>query len=151
MVPPGSHRITRVPRYSGYRYLADLCPYGAVTLYGPTFQWAPVHLGPDIAVLQPRQCLDTAGLGWSDFARRYYRNHYCFLLLRVLRCFSSPGSPPFGYHAFSVVGCPIRRSPDRRVCAPPRSLSQLITSFFASESLGIPHAPLFSLSCRLSS
>ncbi len=31
------------------------------------------------------------------------------------------------------------------VCATNRSLSQLITSFFASESLGIPHTPLFSL------
>ena len=33
------------------------------------------------------------GLGFSDFARHYFRNHYCFLFLRVLRCFSSPGSP----------------------------------------------------------
>ena len=32
-----------------------------------------------------------------------------------------------------------------RLCAAPRSLSQLTTSFFASESLGIPHAPLFCL------
>ena len=29
------------------------------------------------------------------------------------------------------------------MCAPPRSLSQLITSFFASETLGIPHTPFF--------
>ena len=33
------------------------------------------------------------GLGFSDFARHYSRNHCCFLFLRVLRCFSSPGSP----------------------------------------------------------
>ena len=33
------------------------------------------------------------GLGSSDFARHYSRNHCCFLFLRVLRCFSSPGSP----------------------------------------------------------
>ena len=32
------------------------------------------------------------GLGFSDFARHYFRNLYCFLFLRVLRCFSSPGS-----------------------------------------------------------
>ena len=32
------------------------------------------------------------------------------------------------------TGCPIRKSPDQRLFAPPRSLSQLITSFFASES-----------------
>ena len=35
------------------------------------------------------------GLGSSAFARRYLRNHFCFLFLRLLRCFSSPGSPPY--------------------------------------------------------
>ncbi len=30
-----------------------------------------------------------AGLGSCAFARHYLRNHCCFLLLRVLRCFSS--------------------------------------------------------------
>ena len=35
------------------------------------------------------------GLGSSAFARRYSRNHFCFLFLRLLRCFSSPGSPPY--------------------------------------------------------
>ena len=32
-------------------------------------------------------------LGSSDFARHYFRNRFYFLFLRVLRCFSSPGSP----------------------------------------------------------
>ena len=32
------------------------------------------------------------GLGFSHFARRYYGNRSFFLFLRVLRCFSSPGS-----------------------------------------------------------
>ena len=32
------------------------------------------------------------GLGSSAFARRYLRNRCFFLFLRVLRCFSSPGS-----------------------------------------------------------
>ena len=32
------------------------------------------------------------GLGSSAFARRYLRNHCYFLFLRLLRCFSSPGS-----------------------------------------------------------
>ena len=44
------------------------------------------------------------------------------------------------------TGCPIRKSPDQRLFAPPRSLSQLITSFFASESQGIPHALLVTFS-----
>src|SRR6476620_5573673 len=49
------------------------------------------------------------------------------------------------YYVFNIVGCPIRISPDQFVCADPRRFSQLITSFFASESLGIPHTPLFCL------
>ena len=36
----------------------------------------------------------SAGLGSSAFARHYLRNHYYFLFLRVMRCFSSPRSPP---------------------------------------------------------
>ena len=44
-------------------------------------------------VLQPRDGLDRPGLGYSAFARHYSRNHSYFLLLWVLRCFSSPRSP----------------------------------------------------------
>ena len=45
-------------------------------------------------VLLPRQCLNIIGLGCSAFARHYLRNHFCFLLLWVLRCFSSQRSLP---------------------------------------------------------
>ncbi len=58
-------------------------------------------------------------------------------------------APLAGYHAFSVMGCPIRTSADHIVCADPRGFSQLITSFVASGSLGIPHTPLSSLSPNL--
>ena len=43
-----------------------------------------------IAVRTP-ECTHS-GLGSSAFARRYLRNRVFFLFLRVLRCFSSPGS-----------------------------------------------------------
>lgn len=49
------------------------------------------------------------------------------------------------YYVFNIVGCPIRVSTDQFVCANPRSFSQLITPFIASESQGIPHTPLFCL------
>ena len=49
------------------------------------------------------------------------------------------------YYVFNIVGCPIRIFADQFVCADPRDFSQLITSVFASESLGIPHTPLFCL------
>ena len=41
----------------------------------------------------------TPGLGSSPVARHYWGNHCYFLFLRVLRCFSSPGSP----HRVSAV------------------------------------------------
>ena len=41
--------------------------------------------------------ISTHGLDCSDFARHYFRNRFCFLFLRVLRCFSSPGSPRHTY------------------------------------------------------
>ena len=95
-----------------------------------------------LTVLQPRHCRNSAGLGCCAFARHYLRNHFCFLFLRVLRCFSSPGSPGTWYHACrGQAGCPIRKSVLKRVFAPGHGLSQLVTSFVASESQGILHVP----------
>ena len=98
----------------------------------------------DGAVLQPRRRLNAAGLGSSPLARHYWGNHSYFLFLRVLRCFSSPRSPPpwGGCRPFRTTGCPIRRSAGQRPFAPNRGFSQLITSFVASESQGIRHVPL---------
>ena len=61
-----------------------------------------------------------------------------FLFLRVLRCFSSPGSPPHTiYSCADTVELPtvsslIRKSTDYRSFATTRSLSQLVTSFFGA-------------------
>ena len=44
-------------------------------------------------ILRPRLVLERDGLGSSLFARHYWGNRCFFLFLRVLRCFSSPGSP----------------------------------------------------------
>ncbi len=75
----------------------------------------------------------------------------CSLFLWVLRCFSSPGSPPRAY-GFSPgmtaqacaarSGFPIRRSPDRSPHTAPRSLSQCSTSFIGTWRQGIHRAPL---------
>ena len=46
---------------------------------------------------------------------------------------------------FNLTGCPIRKSTGYKLFAPNRCLSQLITSFIASESQGIHHTPLFYL------
>ena len=88
------------------------------------------------------------GLGSSAFARRYLRNHCYFLFLRLLRCFSSPGSPRMtmdsscgGMHC--MPGFPIQRSADQCSCAAPRGFSQLITSFIGSQCQGIRPAPYY--------
>ena len=47
-----------------------------------------------LSAVRTPQCTHR-GLGSSAFARRYLRNHFCFLFLRLLRCFSSPGSLPY--------------------------------------------------------
>ena len=66
-----------------------------------------------------------------------------FLFLRVLRCFSSPRSlTTFVVRlSFRQPGCPIRKFTNQRLFAPPRDLSQLITSFIACKSLGIHRTP----------
>ena len=146
MVPADSARISRVPAYSGaVLHRADVFAYGAFTLCGAPFQKLPLTFARHApTVLQPRvmHCY-ILGLGYCAFARHYLRNHFCFLFLRVMRCFSSPGSPPrlAGMMESPPSGCPIRKSAARRVFAPRRGLSQLVTSFFASESQGILHVP----------
>ena len=88
-----------------------------------------------------------SGLGSSDFARHYFRNHYCFLFLRVLRCFSSPGSPHTPIYSVHdntmllVLSSLIRISTDLKIFAPPRSFSQLVTSFFGAMYQGILRKP----------
>ena len=65
-------------------------PYGAFTPSGRTFQYLSGSSLLLNAVHTP-WCTHH-GLGSSAFARRYLRNHYCFLFLSLLRCFSSGGS-----------------------------------------------------------
>ena len=68
---------------------------------------------------------------------------FCFLFLRVLRCFSSPGSPPLPMDSVTdhtillVWSSLIRISAFHRIFAPPRSFSQLVTSFFGAMYQGI--------------
>ncbi len=53
-------------------------------------------------------------------------------------------------HRISVRGSPIRKSTDHGMCAPPRRLSQLTTSFFAYTRLGIHHVPFVACQKNLS-
>ena len=88
----------------------------------------------------------TNGLGSSPVARHYWGNHCCFLLLRVLRCFSSPGSPPDKEHrdvrknADGLSHSEIRGS--TAICALPR----LIAAYHVLHRLREPRHPPCALS-----
>ena len=78
----------------------------------------------------PRSLATTSGITFVFFSSRYLDVSVPWVSLYKR------------YHAFSMVGFPIRKSTGQRLFAPHRSLSQLITSFIASESQGIRHTLL---------
>ena len=91
------------------------------------------------------------GLGSSGFARRYSRYRFFFLFLRLLRCFSSPGSLSTPLRvapssAYSDRGIPCRVSPFRhlrlfaymQLPAAFRSLSRLSSALCAKASALCP-------------
>ena len=148
MVPADSDGIPPVPPYSGSRFASFPFRLQASHLLRGAFPGASARFRiATLAALLPRRGLDPRGLGSSAFARHYSRNHYCSLLLPLLRCFSSRRSPRSKRcAAFSRAGSPIRTSADQRPFAPPRGFSQLVTSFLASEShrhppCALPRAP----------
>ena len=97
----------------------------------------------------PGDARDVPGLGCCAFARHYLRNRCYFLFLRVLRCFSSPGSlhDLVAVPGSLLAGFPIRTSAGHRAFAPHRGFSQLITSFIASESHRHPPCALVHFLC----
>jgi hypothetical protein len=116
-----------------------LCPTTAVA--GRTFPQPPqrnaCRLSHDV------------GLASSDFARHYSRNHFCFLFLSVLRCFTSRRSLPTPYFIQVQVtrhdSCWVSPFGHPRINASlptPQGLSQAGTSFIGSRCQGIHHAPL---------
>ena len=94
MVPLTSRRVSRVPRYSGSCSVSSAFTYGAFTLSGRLSQNRSVSFQESFMQSVTPGCTHP-GLGSSAFARRYLRNRVFFLFLRVLRCFSSPGSLPY--------------------------------------------------------
>ena len=127
MVPAASGRVPRGRPYSGShapRFAVRLRAFHPVsgTVPGTSARVQRVAAWS----YNPRGTCP-AGLGWSPFARRYWGSRCCFLFLRVLRCFSSPGW--LGHPGINA-----------RLTAPP-GLSQSATPFIASWRPDIPHTP----------
>ncbi len=147
MVPAVSIGIPPVPTYSGSTYGSPRFVYGALTLYGRPSQAVPLARvfrsrcpstppGPRprrFGLLRFRSPLPAESLLFSSPAATEMFQFTAFALRFSAEC-----------RAFSPAGSPIRISADLRPFAPPRGFSQLVTSFLASKSLGIPRTPFFS-------
>ena len=108
MVPPYSHRVSRVRRYSGYNWSTQSFAYETITPYGVSSHTLQLD------VIVPLRCpnpegIATLGLACSAFARHYLRNRFCFLFLSLLRCFSSGGSLYASMYSMHNDGFLIRR------------------------------------------
>ena len=94
MVPPTSHKVPRVSWYFGSRLLNIHFAYGAFTLSGWLSQNHSAKLIRSITRSEPRNArIPVWALPFSLAAT--HRITCCFLFLRLLRCFSSPGSLPY--------------------------------------------------------
>ena len=143
MVLACSDRIPRVPPYSGYSLPSNHFVYRAFTFSRCAFQHSSTMI--------------FRGL-WSPLPREYYYSRFglfrfrspllseslfYFLFLRVIRCFSSPGSLHTTIYSLYdtiillMVSSLIRISTALCLFAAPRSFSQLVTSFFGAMYQGI--------------
>ena len=144
MVPPYSHRVSRVRRYSGYSRPTQLFVYRILTFFDMPSHAFPLNL--DNTVLCPNpESITTLGLASSAFARHYLRNLCWFLFLALLRCFSSGGSPHipmdsvYDSQTLLWLDCSIRKSAD---IAPTYGSPQLIAVSHVLLRLSVPrHSP----------
>ena len=142
MVPPTSHKVSRVSWYFGYCLSLFVFPYGAFTLSGRLSQYRSGNSEYNLLQSLTLQCTHRS-LGSFPFARRYSGNRCFFLFLRLLRCFSSPGSLYMAmYSPYSDWSSSSRVSPfrNRRVngylllTVAYRSLSRLSSALSAKAS-----------------
>ena len=163
MVLLNSHRVSRVPRYLGN---ARESIHFRLRGYHPL--WPPLSRGPRLMnrfvtpweingsprtlprpLCRNARQLDTTevwavpvslaatqGIAFAFSSWRYL--DVSVPSVRFIRAIYSPGDDP----ALPGSGFPIRRSPDLRLFAPHRGLSQLTTSFIACLCQGIHLAPL---------
>ena len=146
MVPPVSDRISLVPPYSGYSYAAtrfrilgfhDLWPNfperSSNKLQSMLLSYNPGHAVTPPVWANPRSLATTCGITVVFSSCRYLDVSVpCVRSLQLcIHC-----------KVTLRPGFPIRKSTGQGLFAPHRGLSQLVTSFFASESLGIPRTLL---------
>jgi hypothetical protein len=120
--------------------------YASFTLSGWLSQNHSAIVRGAVRLSATPECMHS-GLGSLPFARRYLGDRGFFLFLRLLRCFSSPAYLPYAMDSrmdawsLSMRVAPFGYLRIKRIFAPPRSFSQLITSFIGCQCQGIRPAP----------
>ena len=145
MVPPYSHRVSRVRRYSGFSWLLSVFAYETFTLFGGpshvlllTFSIPSAVRTPKVLLLSvwplPRSLATTCGISVDFFSSPYLDvsvQAVTFMQL-CIHCMMTGLIQP---------GFPIRKSTDQSLLSTPRGLSQIAASFVGSWCQGILLAP----------
>ena len=124
---------------------ASCSAYGAFTLYGWSSQSHSATLGSSSCGPNPKM---RRTLVWAppislaatlEITVVFFSSGYLDVSVRRVPLHCLSGMRPFsnGYMESFHVGSPIQTSAAPRISAPPRSFSQLITSFFGSQCQGI--------------
>ena len=155
MVLTCSVRIPRVPTYSGYSPINKLFDYRAFTLSRSTFQSSSPKFVFSYGSPLPRTyCYIRFGL-FRFRSPLLSESLFYFLFLRVIRWFSSPGSPrttidlSYDIAILLAMSFLIRTSAVIRSFAAHRGFSQLVTSFFGAMYQGILHTLFVAYSFQL--
>ena len=148
MVPPASHRISRVPRYSGTGYLFSHSPTGL----SPSLARLSIRFGSAIvrSRLPSTPCvrrltvwpLSSSLATTKEIEFSFFSSGYLDVSLPRVPSVKTIDSS-YGDWALPQPGSPIRTSADQCLLAAPRSFSQLIASFFGNQCPGIHPALLF--------
>ena len=147
MVPPASHRISRVPRYSGTGYLFSRSPtrlsLSSVRLsnrFGSPIVRCRSPATP--VVRRPPVWPLTSSLATTKVIEfSFFSSGYLDVSLPRVPSYETMDSS-HGDRALPRPGSPIRKFRDQCSFATPPDLSQLIASFVGNQCLGI-HPALF--------
>ena len=147
MVPPASHRISRVPRYSGTCSLLSHSPTGL----SPSSERLSSRFGSAIfgcrkpstpCVRRPTVWPLSSSLATTkEIEFSFFSSGYLDVSLPRVPSYETIDSS-HGDWALPQPGSPIRKFQDQCLLAAPLDLSQLIASFIGNQCLGI-HPALF--------
>ena len=148
MVPPASHRISRVPRYSGSCSLSSPSPTRlSLSLVPLSNGFGSAIVGfrrPSTPVVRrpPVWPLSSSLATTKEIEFSFFSSGYLDVSLPRVPSYETMDSS-HGDWALPQPGSPIRKFEDQSLLATPLDLSQLIASFVGNQCLGIHPALLF--------